>query len=168
MRETAPASIAEWISGAPLMALRKSNNDVRPIALGKTLRSMVSSIVIARQREDAKDFLVSHQLGLPKRFGSETIIHTTREFTQRFGYRPELALLQLDLSNAFNLITRCAILKMVRKHFPAMLPWVKYCYGESTKPHLWLNQRKHTLRSRDAYERIHTSTNPIRTKFGRF
>ena len=36
-RGNAPPELAPWITGVPLTALRKPNNDVRPIAVGETL-----------------------------------------------------------------------------------------------------------------------------------
>ncbi len=99
IRGTAPPLLSEWIAGAPLTALRKPNGDVRPIAVGESLRRMVSSIIIARHSNEIRDFLAPHQLGVSTRCGTEVVIHATRELTKRFGHRPDLAILQLDLRN---------------------------------------------------------------------
>ena len=38
-------------------------------------------------------------------------------------------MLSVDLSNAFNLVNRKALLKGVEEHFPVLLAWTVYCYG---------------------------------------
>ena len=45
-------------------------------------------------------------------------------------------MLSVDLSNAFNLVNRKAFLKGVQEHFPALLAWTAYCYGDDA-PYLW-------------------------------
>ena len=35
----------------------------------------------------------------------------------------------LDLTNAFNSVSRPALLRTVRLAFPALAPWVETCYG---------------------------------------
>ena len=138
-RGAAPRELAEWITGAPITPLRKPNGDVRPIAVGETLRRLVSSILLARFRDEIRDYLTPLQVGVATRCGGETIIHGVRELTRRYGNRPDLAVLQLDLTNAFNLVSRRAIVKQIRKHFPEMMPWVEFCYGASARPQLWLS-----------------------------
>ena len=46
--------------------------------------------------------------------------------------------LKIDLVNAFNLVSRQALLSECSTHFPELLPWVSWCY--SRHPVLW-----HTL-----------------------
>ena len=47
-RGLAPAELREWIPGAPLTTLSKPYNDVPPIAVGETLRRLVSSLLTRR------------------------------------------------------------------------------------------------------------------------
>ena len=42
--------------------------------------------------------------------------------------QPEQFLLKLDLSNAFNLVSREAMLRAVRELCPSIAAWVEYCY----------------------------------------
>ena len=51
-----------------------------------------------------------------------------------------MAVMKIDLSNAFNLVSRQAVLNAVNLHFPELLSWSTWCYGQY--PILW-----HTLGS---------------------
>ena len=42
---------------------------------------------------------------------------------------------KVDMSNAFNLVSRQALLEECAVHFPELLPWVGWCYG--SHPTLW-------------------------------
>ena len=53
-----------------------------------------------------------------------------------------MALLQIDLKSAFNLIPRAPFIRETRMGFPKMFRWVKYCYGQNAKPHLWVGDRR--------------------------
>ena len=41
----------------------------------------------------------------------------------------DFVILKVDLKNAFNNVSRKAILKLVLKHFPEIAQWVYWCYG---------------------------------------
>ena len=47
-------------------------------------------------------------------------------------------MLKVDMKNAFNQVSRRALLSECAEHFPELLPWVGWCYGQH--PYLW-----HTL-----------------------
>ena len=47
-------------------------------------------------------------------------------------------MLKVDMKNAFNQVSRRALLSECAEHFPELLPWVGWCYGQH--PNLW-----HTL-----------------------
>ena len=42
---------------------------------------------------------------------------------------------KVDLKNAFNLVSRQALLIQVKNHFPELLSWACWCYGQH--PLLW-------------------------------
>ena len=44
-------------------------------------------------------------------------------------------IIKMDMSNAFNLVFRQALLEECAVHFPELLPWVGWCYG--SHPTLW-------------------------------
>ena len=43
--------------------------------------------------------------------------------------------MKVDFKNAFNLVSRDAVLQECANHFPDLLPWVAWCYG--SHPFLW-------------------------------
>ncbi len=134
----APPCLAEWIAGAPLTALRKDDNGVRPIAVGETIRRLISSLLMARCTQQAKEILAPLQLGVAIPMGAETIVHAVRNLSERAASSSEHALLQVDLSNAFNRVSRAAFRKQTRLLLPALSPWVEYCYGPDCRPRLWV------------------------------
>ena len=107
-RGLAPASLAPWITGAPLTPLRKRDNGVRPVAVGETLRRMTGSMLLARNKTAIRTLLLPHQLGVATSSGCEAIIHAARHFADTHGNDDRIAMLQVDLANAFNLISRAA------------------------------------------------------------
>ena len=60
-------------------------------------------------------------------------------FTEKYTDGSQYGLLSLDLSNAFNIVSRAAFLKGVDEHFPTLLPWVSYCYG-GEPAYLWTGE----------------------------
>ena len=42
---------------------------------------------------------------------------------------------KIDLTNAFNMVSRQALLEECATHFPELFPWVSWCYGQH--PTLW-------------------------------
>ena len=52
----------------------------------------------------------------------------------------DFAVMKIDLRNAFNLVSKQAVLNAVNLHFPELLSWSTWCYGQY--PILW-----HTLSS---------------------
>ena len=41
----------------------------------------------------------------------------------------DFSILKVNFKNAFNLVSRGAVLQKCTKHFPDLLPWVALCYG---------------------------------------
>ena len=81
-RGKAPAQLCIWISGAPLTPLQKQKNDVRLIALGETLRRLVSSMLARRNYDAARTHFAPHHLGVATRNGAEAIVHAAREIVR--------------------------------------------------------------------------------------
>ena len=42
----------------------------------------------------------------------------------------DFGVLKIDMKNAFNLVSRQALLSECAKHFPELFPWVSWCYGQ--------------------------------------
>lgn len=133
----APQNMAKWIVGAPLTPLKKDDNGVRPIAGGETICRLVSVAVLARHKSDAQRLLRPLQFGVARRNGTELVVHATREWVAQMGHDNRYASLQVDLQNAFNIVSRRAMLREVRRHVPQMLSWVQFCYGEEVHRRVW-------------------------------
>ena len=68
------------------------------------------------------------QVGVQTKFGCEAVVHTTRQWTHTYRDDPDRVLVLVDLSNAFNCVSRRAVLSAVRTHFPWLAPWADTCY----------------------------------------
>ena len=60
----APRELAPFIAGAPLMALVKQGGGLRPIAIGETIRRLVSKCCCEATSEDAQVFFGPLQVGV--------------------------------------------------------------------------------------------------------
>ena len=52
-----PKALAPWLAGAPLTALKKDDGGVRPIAVGESLRRLVSGCLMHKVREQSSQVL---------------------------------------------------------------------------------------------------------------
>ena len=62
--------------------------------------------------------------------GAEKIAHGLRTCIEQHWSENDFGVLKVDMTNAFNLVSRQAILSECAKHFPELLPWVSWCYGQ--------------------------------------
>ena len=133
----APESMSQWIASAPVTPLKKRDNGVRPIAVGETLRRLVGKVWMKRIKKKAVDILGDSQVGVATKGGSEALVHAVQSAVTKLGNDgKEFAVLQLDLKNAFNLVSRKAFLRVVRERMLELYKWVRYTYGYN-KPVLW-------------------------------
>ncbi|KAL5493203.1 hypothetical protein EMCRGX_G014348 [Ephydatia muelleri] len=98
--------------------------------VGKCLCSMV--------KDKAADFFDPFQRGVACAAGAEKIAHGLRDCVEENWHVEGFTVLKIDLVNAFNLVSRQALLSECGTHFPELLPWVSWCYCQH--PVLW-----HTL-----------------------
>jgi hypothetical protein len=70
-------------------------------------------------------------MGVAVQGGAEAIIHTTRRLVL-YHAAPSSdanwAPLQVDVSNAFNLVSRDIFSAAIFEHFPTLGPWMTWCY----------------------------------------
>ena len=135
----APSQLSVILAGGNLTALNKSKPDcpldVRPIAVGETLCHLTGKCLCAAVKCKAAEFFHPHQFGVACPFGTEKIAHGLRRCVEEHWYDTEFVVLKVDLKNAFNLVSRQALLIEVKNHFPELLPWACWCYGQH--PLLW-------------------------------
>ena len=145
----APRELAPFIAGAPLMALVKQGGGLRPIAIGETIRRLVSKCCCEATSEEAKVFFGPLQVGVSTQGGAEAAVHAARRLAKEFGNDPGKIMLKVDFSNAFNMVDRTEMIAQVFEKFPGLYRWVEYCYsnpahlffGTSHVCRVWLSVR---------------------------
>ena len=125
----APSELAPFIAGAPLMALVKEGGGLRPIAIGETIRRLVSKCCCEATTEDAKVIFGPLQVGVATQGGAEASVHAARKLAKEFGEDPGKIMLKVDFSNAFNVVDRTEMLAQVYEKLPGLYRWVEYCYS---------------------------------------
>ena len=72
----APGTVARFLAGASLTALNKNKSrDIRPIAVGETLRQLAGKCLCAVVKSKASDFFWPHQVGVACPMKAEKMIH---------------------------------------------------------------------------------------------
>lgn len=132
LRDDCPSEVAPFLAGATLTALRKGPSDVRPIAAGEVLRRLVSKCACSQVQSKAKAFLEPSQFGVAFPAGRERVIHHTLE---QDWEKEDFIVLKVDMANAFNSVSRGAVLEECHRHFSELLPWAKTVYAQH--PQLW-------------------------------
>ena len=127
--------VASFLAGAPLYALRKPDGGVRPIAVGESLRRLVSKCCAqARSVKDmAKELLEPWQLGVGTRARTEVLIRAVNAVVAEHGHDPSLAMLKIDFTDAFNNSDRNKMLQEVDTEFPGLSAWSRWCYAATRK-----------------------------------
>jgi len=119
--------------GARLIALRKPNGKIRPVACGAVLRRLATRTVCAVFREDIRKACGEHQFAVGRRAGCEQVHKTITALTSARG---DYAVLAFDATNAFNTMPRQQIVDAVAARLPAMTEVVRVLLGQPTT-HLW-------------------------------
>ena len=121
-----PTEIRPIFFGATLCALRKKDGGVRPIAIGNTLRRLVSKVAVSACRDEYSNLL---QLGFGIKRGAEAAIHAARTFIHSHD---DMVLLKIDFANATNSINRDKALEAVSEHLPSLFSYTYSSYGASS------------------------------------
>ena len=125
-----PSSYASFFCGADLIAIRKPNGGLRPIAIGEILRRLISKCVVMAVRLETLKALSPLQVGVGVPGGCEAVVHALYRVLENDDISPDLKWsLQLDFSNAFNGIDRASMFLAVRERIPSVAPWLEWCYG---------------------------------------
>ena len=135
----APTSVSTFLAGGSLTALNKFKPgclpDVRPIAVGEALRRLTGKCLCSLIKYKASEFFQSLQFGVACASGSEKVVHGLRACMDKHWEDDDFAVVKVDMRNAFNLVSRQAILDECALHFPELLPWATWCYA--AHPLLW-------------------------------
>ena len=126
----APRELAPFIAGAPLMALRKPDKGLRPIAIGETIRRLVSKCCCQATEGRAQEIFRALQVGVATQGGGEAAIHAVRRLVEELGKNPDKIMLKVDISNAFNMVDRTEMLKQTHERLPKIYRWTEFCYAQ--------------------------------------
>ena len=83
-----PSELSPFIAGAPRMGLVKQGGGLRPIAIGETIRRLVSKCCCEATTEDAKIIFGPLQVGVATQGGAEASVHAARKLAKEFGEDP--------------------------------------------------------------------------------
>lgn len=128
--EAVPSDLRPFLFGARLIASKKKNNGVRPIAIGSIFRKVIGAAIATAIKPDLKDFFTPCQYGVGVEGGAETVVQGLRVF-QPLNNRNTVV--GIDFTNAFNSVDRCVIAKEVADHFPLLKTWFSLCYGKPSQ-----------------------------------
>ena len=101
--------------GASLIALRKKDGGLRPIAVGSVYRRIASKVAATAVSRRLGAQLRPAQLGVATRNDFEAVVHAIRAYVDDTEEADDgKAQVKLDVSNAFNTVRRDAMLEAVR------------------------------------------------------
>ena len=115
-----------------LLAQHKPTGGLRPIAIAETWQRLVSLCAMALC-SDLGPSLLPLQLGVGVSGGAQSLGHAARAALAAWD---GVVLVQLDWKNAFNTMSRAAILQAVAVHAPRLLPLVKLLYRYPAQLHV--------------------------------
>lgn len=129
-----PTHVTHLLYGATLCGLNKKDNTIRPIAIGNTVRRLVSRIASSRISERMGNELRPKQLGYGTHGGCEAGVHAARHFVN-FDHESIKVLAKLDFRNAYNEIERHPMLQATKEKCPEIFPFMRQCYAQPS----WLS-----------------------------
>ena len=139
--------VLKFLAGGNLIALLKDKPGsppyIHPIAAGETLRRLVGKCLCRITKMKASNFFSPHQLGVACPYEVEKIVHGLRICIEEHVNDNDFVVLNIDLRNAFNLVSCQALLDKCRAHFSELFQWAAGCYGD----HPLLLSAMGTLRS---------------------
>ncbi|KAL5474531.1 hypothetical protein EMCRGX_G026489 [Ephydatia muelleri] len=98
--------------------------------LGPRVRRLVGKCLCQITKGKASDYFSTHQFGVACPSGAEKIVHGLRSCIEEHQNEQDFVVMKIDLRNAFNLVSRQALLDECRAHFPELLQWAAWCYGQ--------------------------------------
>ena len=113
LKNMIPEDIRPIFFGANLCALSKKCGGIRPIAVGSTLRRLITKVGFKPISQELGALFRPNQLGYASKGGSEAAAHAARHYLT--SNRENRVFLKLDLKNAFNCINRDVILHKVKE-----------------------------------------------------
>ncbi|MGH7954676.1 MAG: hypothetical protein ACREOZ_01820, partial [Gloeomargaritales cyanobacterium] len=122
-----------FFNASRLVPLRKDPDNelkIRPIAIGTALRRLICGHISRVHRPYFAKFLAPYQWGMGIPNGMDFVYHTTSRLLQKYVTRtkeemrmnpPSRALVQLDLKNMFNSVSRKKARQMISDNYPHLI-----------------------------------------------
>ena len=88
---------------------------------------LISSAIMCNLKEKLPGTFSPVQFGVSMPAGAENIVNGIRNL---LSDHLDWALVSLDLTNAFNFVSRAAFFRQVQDKFPLILSWVWQCYRQ--------------------------------------
>eukprot|EP00969_Alexandrium_andersonii_P136125 6022675-Alexandrium_andersonii.AAC.1 len=114
-----PADFTQANLGARLLALRKKNGRLRPVACGSVLRRLAAKAACEVFKDELAEACGPHQYAVGRRAGCELVHKCVSSLAEAL---PGATVLAFDASNAFNTLPRQAVLDALRQRAPRLLP----------------------------------------------
>ena len=120
-----PPELQEFICGGRLIPLNKKDQGIRPVVVGEFFRSLVSKLAL-KEVEGQLLALQPAQIGVG---GKGPVIQAAILCVKSWlaEMQPGELLLKVDISNAYNSISRTACLEGVKKYCPDLVRWARWC-----------------------------------------
>ena len=122
-----------FILRSSLVGLQKPGGGVRPIAIGEAWYRLAMLCALTEVGSEVGASLAPLQVGVGTRGGVDAVAHA---ISTALAADPQSVLLSVDMANAFNTVSRDAVLGAVRERMPQLLPVVQWAYGSPSALHV--------------------------------
>ena len=123
--------------GARLLALKKKNGKLRPVACGSVIRRLAARALCEVAKDEICSAVGKHQFAVGRAAGCEVVHKCITALTET---NPEVLVLAYDATNAFNSIPRGQVLSGVRSRAPTLLTTVEAWLSGATTHTFWDGQ----------------------------
>eukprot|EP00759_Apiculatamorpha_spiralis_P008116 PhF_6_TR15074/c2_g1_i1/m.23702 len=124
-----PEEARNLFAGASLTGIFKKDGGIRPIAAGETLRRLIGKVQAAAEIPRLREVLEPLQMGVGSPMGAERIARIVENWRRANMGDKNKVLFKVDLKNAYNSISRRAVLRALEKWAPNLVPWFWTTYG---------------------------------------
>jgi hypothetical protein len=129
-----PTFAMPFFASARLIPLLKKQGgtDLRPVAIGETLRRLAAKCAWLECKDDAVSILAPLQLGAGVPLATEAIARASAVMFNNHRRDPDFVQFDVDVANAFNEIHRSHFLEQVRVKLPGLARFAYACYAQTS------------------------------------
>ena len=124
------ATLQRMLCAARVVAFAKPHGGVRPLAVGSAWRRAMARALATQRRAVWAELLQPEQMGVGVRGGTEMMVHGTRGL---LADHPDLVVVSTDCRNAYNSVSRGAMLRQLFVQDPAVARFVMFFYGQDAE-----------------------------------